>query len=107
MISTESTPATLNLGQAARRLGSNKNDKPVHPATVMRWIKEGAKLSSGARLRLRAVRYPAGWRVAPEWIDEFISTLTSDRLGGTSTPAPTMPSMGHKQAEAFLTASGF
>jgi hypothetical protein len=50
---------------------------------VTRWIEGGAKLRDGSRLRLRAVRFPAGWRTTDQWLAEFISALTADK---TSTP---------------------
>jgi hypothetical protein len=37
---------------------------------------------------LDARRYPSGWRVTDDAVDEFVARLTADRLGG---PAPVPP----------------
>jgi hypothetical protein len=58
----------------ARTLGN-------HPSASVRWMRRGALLSDGRRLFLRFVRLPGGYRVKPEWLDEFLATLTADRQG--------------------------
>jgi hypothetical protein len=50
-----------------------------HPSAVVRWMRQGAILSDGTRLFLRFVRLPGGYRVRPEWLNEFLSGLTADR----------------------------
>jgi hypothetical protein len=47
----------------------------------VRWIVEGVRLRGGGRLRLPAVRYPSGWRIAEEDFEAFIARLTADRTG--------------------------
>jgi hypothetical protein len=47
----------------------------------VRWIVEGVRLRGGGRLKLRATRYPSGWKIAEDDFDAFISKLTADRAG--------------------------
>jgi len=46
---------------------------------VTRWIEDGVRLRRGGRLKLRAERYPQGWRTTERWLGEFIEALTRDR----------------------------
>jgi hypothetical protein len=105
-----------SLSQVARRFPPNKGDKPVHPATLTRWILEGIALSDGSRVKLRAVRFPAGWRTTNEWVDDFLEAMTAartaDRLtvgrarnGFIRTPAKRR--RDHKRAKGELKRSGF
>lgn len=51
-----------------------------HPSAVTRWIQKGAALSTGERVKLRAIATPGGWRVKREDLDAFLEVLTADRL---------------------------
>ncbi len=109
------SPPTVyrSLSQIARRFPPNKGDKPVHPATLTRWILEGCALSDGSRLKLRAVRFPAGWRVTDQWVDEFLEAITTSRLAGnlvtsqTSIRTPAKRRRDHRRAKGELKAAGF
>jgi hypothetical protein len=97
----------LSPTQIAHRYSRN-------PSTVIRWITRGALLSSGERLRLKALRAPGGWQVAMEWVDDFLETLTADRMNpeGPTVPTGEIRSVaernrGHEQAEATLASAGF
>ena len=57
-------------------------------SSVTRWIEQGAPLRCGGRLRLRAERYPAGWRTCEVWVREFVAALTADRAGAASSKTP-------------------
>ena len=72
-------------------------------AAVTRWIQDGVKLRDGSRLRLRAVRFPAGWRTTEQWVNEFIASLTADK---TSTPARANEDSA-RRANAVAAASGW
>src|SRR5690349_6458805 len=80
-------PAYLSLPQAARLVPPNKGARPVHPSTLTRWILDGVRLSDGSRVRLKAKRFPLGWKTIAEWIDEFVETITADALRESLTPA--------------------
>jgi hypothetical protein len=103
----------LNLSQIARRFPPNKGDKPVHTATLTRWILKGTALSDGSRVKLRAVRFPAGWRTTDEWVDEFHEAITANRFEGTlvtsqnSIRTPAKRRRDHIRAKRELKASGF
>jgi hypothetical protein len=74
--------AYLAPADIARRLNN-------HPSAAIRWITRGAVLSNGQRLKLRALRSPGGWLVKPEWLDEFLQSLTEDRqLAGDESASP-------------------
>jgi hypothetical protein len=99
-----------NLAEAARHLGAGRNGRPIHPATLTRWILDGVRLRDGGRLRLRAARLPAGWRTTASWLDEFIAALTADRAGGPAgepMPTPARRRRDHERAERELRRAGF
>ncbi len=72
---------------------------------VTRWIEAGAKLRSGGRLKLRAERYPSGWRTTERWLCEFVEALTRDRTGHGSVSDESKARAA--QANAVLAASGW
>jgi hypothetical protein len=86
------------LSQVARRFPPSRGGRPVHVATVTRWIIQGARLRDGTRLRLRAVRLPGRWVVEPEAVDEFLATLTADRSGLPTEPAAAGSSVSSRTA---------
>lgn len=97
------------LSEVGRRLPSFRNNKPVHPATITRWILEGVRLQDGSRLKLAAKRLPGGWVVSDEAVAEFIDRLTRDRAGepATSSPPPApRRNLAHEIAEQQCAAIG-
>jgi hypothetical protein len=90
------------LSEAARRITSTQNGKSTHPATVTRWIKRGVRLSDGSVLKLAARRYPGGWTVSDDAVNQFIDRLTADRCG-----SPVASRVPNERVEAALDAAGF
>jgi hypothetical protein len=90
----------LSLSHAAQLIGSQRNGRPIHPGTLTRWIIQGVRLQDGERVRLQARRFPAGWRTTREWLDEFATSLTRDRLGQP------MSAVRSKHAERAIPAAG-
>jgi hypothetical protein len=85
----------LSLSQAARRVPPTKNDRPVHASTISRWVRLGCKLGDGTIIKLRATRFPGGWKVTEEALDEFLGRLTRAALGESGYPAsPSVESPG-------------
>jgi hypothetical protein len=90
------TPASLprryrSLAETARRFPPSRNGRPVHVATITRWINDGVRGRDGQVIRLRATRLPGRWVVTDAAIDEFLDALTRDRADNT---APTTVSPG-------------
>ena len=48
-------------------------------------------LSDGTTLKLAGRRYPGGWRVSPDALDEFVDRLTADRVGEPTADLPRTP----------------
>jgi hypothetical protein len=86
--------------RTVRQIGDNTG---YSSAAVTRWITDGVTMRDGSRLRLRAVRFPAGWRTTDEWVSEFISALTTDK---TSTPVRANED-STRRANAALAATGW
>jgi hypothetical protein len=80
------TETTISLSQAARRLPSFRNDRPVSPATIWRWDSEGVRLPNGTRLRLEAVRLGGRWITSVESLTRF-----SERQTQAQTPSHEPP----------------
>lgn len=91
----ESIAIYQNLVQITKKLPASRGGRPVHVATVTRWILEGARLRDGTRLRLRATRLPGRWVVEKVAVDEFLAALTADR-SGTPRSSSTNPSSSYK-----------
>jgi hypothetical protein len=72
-------------------------------ASVTRWIEDGAKLRDGRRLKLRAERYPSGWRTTEAWVADFIDELTRDR---TEQAAPSETAKERAQTANVALAAG-
>src|SRR5262245_46496679 len=66
----------LSLPQAARRFPPFRQDRPVNPSTVWRWISAGVKLPGGRRIRLGAIRLSGRWLTSVEAIERFITAQT-------------------------------
>ena len=64
-----------------------RDGKPPHVSTLIRWATRGTRLRDGSRLRLRAVRTPGGWRSRADWVQNFLDSVTSDRLGNDADDA--------------------
>jgi hypothetical protein len=75
----ETTPVYRGLSQMTRRLPPNRGSKPVHVATVTRWILKGCRASDGSQIKLRATRFPSGWRTTDQWVEDFLEAITRDR----------------------------
>jgi hypothetical protein len=69
-----------SLSHAARRFPPSKTDRPVHTATLTRWIVKGVRSASGAIVKLEARRFPGGWKVTDQAVEEFLDKLTAAAL---------------------------
>jgi hypothetical protein len=75
----------LSLAQAARLLPSGRLGRPCHPSTLGRWITDGARLPSGAVVRLQAVRLASRWITSRAAVERFLAALTE--AAGAPSPA--------------------
>ena len=73
-----------SLAEAARLFPSSRNGRPVHVATLTRWINDGVRGRDGQVIRLRATRLPGRWVVTDAAVDEFLDALTRDRADNTA-----------------------
>jgi len=82
----------------ARRCGSTRQSKPVHPSTVLRWILEGVKTLGGGRVRLEAVRCGGRWVTSVAAYQRFLAAQTPVLDNGPIQVAST-PTQAEKRAE--------
>ncbi len=97
-----STEHPLSLTAAAKRIPPLRSSgRPVHPATVLRWVLHGTRLPDGSRLRLAAVRCGGIWQTTAEALDRYLSALTQAALarGGAPVIAPRTPAQRQRAAE--------
>jgi hypothetical protein len=76
----------LTPGSAARFMKSRRKGKRLHPSTIARWIRLGARRSDGSRIKLKAIRQGGGWFTSEHWLDEFLDALTRDQAGVPNSP---------------------
>ncbi len=76
----------LSLSEVAARLGAYRRGRPIHPATVTRWIITGVKLAGGATLRQEAVRM--GGRTVTSWesVMRFLERQQADPSSAAAAP---------------------
>jgi hypothetical protein len=70
------SPTYLSLPQAARLLPPGRSGRPVHIATLIRWITNGTRTRDGRTVRLKAVRMGSRWLTSQSWLDEYAASLT-------------------------------
>lgn len=85
-LSTILTETTLTITEAAK----TGFPRPVHKATIWRWILKGCRLPNKERLRLEAVRIGSQYVTSREAISRFITAQTEARFV-TDTPTPRTP----------------
>ncbi len=71
MVSTQHAPY-ISPSDIARVL-------QVHPSAPVRWMRRGAVLSDGSRVRLQHLRLPGGFRTTQEWLDSFLRAVADGR----------------------------
>ncbi|HZV05240.1 MAG TPA: hypothetical protein VE999_09180 [Gemmataceae bacterium] len=74
----------LSLSDAARRLPSARQGRPVHSSCVWRWITSGVRLANGAVVRLEAARLAGRYLTSTPALERFLARQT---LGRASEPA--------------------
>jgi hypothetical protein len=88
---------TLGLSAAARRLPPLRGGRPVHAATLCRWIITGIRGPDGGRVRLEAVRVGGAWMTSLEALERFLAALSA-RAGDAT--APRTPGQRRRASEA-------
>ena len=91
--------AALSLSQAAHRFPPFRENKPVAPSTVFRWIASGVRLPDGSRVRLEAVRLGGRWLTSGPAIERFIARQTPN-LNDDPSPTPRTARQRQRAAEA-------
>jgi hypothetical protein len=77
--------------EVAAILPRAEGKKPTHPQTVVKWVVVGRKAPDGRIIRLRATRFPSGWKILPEELEAFFAELTAARLGVEDPSEPSAP----------------
>jgi hypothetical protein len=98
MLTSILSETTLSLSQAARIIPPYRLDRPVHPATLTRWILSGVRGPDGSRIRLEAIRRPSGWLTSREAVERFLTRLTPD-LDTEPALRPETPGKRHRACE--------
>jgi hypothetical protein len=88
----------LSLAAAAKRLPRLRAGRPLHPATVLRWILDGVRGRDGDRIRLEAVRIGGRWCTSAEALQRFLATLSAAPAGPAG-PAPRTAGQRQRAAE--------
>jgi hypothetical protein len=80
-------PLYITLADAAKIPPPGRRGRPVHVATILRWIVDGTPhpTEEGVRVYLQAVRMGGRWLTTREWMDEYARRLTPS-YGGDGAP---------------------
>ena len=103
-MTTTTQAQLLTPAQVGHRCPPNRPGVTVGPTTVSRWITSGVRLRDGSRLRLRAIRFPGGWRIAEDDFEKPVARLTTDPNGSASSPTTEAP---RERFTAKLAAEGW
>jgi hypothetical protein len=87
----------LSLQQASRLIPPTKGDRPVHPSTLTKWIRFGVRSGDGATVRLKARKFPGGWKVTSAAIEDFLDDLTRAALAVDSAAIAPTPARRQKE----------
>jgi hypothetical protein len=98
----------IPLAAACALVPPGRRGKRTHLSTLLRWILNGARGPSGARVRLEAVRLGGRWMTSREALQRFAEALTPKHQ---EPGAPTVRTPGARQraadrAAAHLARSG-
>lgn len=88
----------LSLAQAARRLPSARQGRPVSASCIWRWIFVGVRLPDGTTVRLEAARLSGRWLTSEQAIARFIATQTP-ALDVPPAPTPRTPTARQRAAD--------
>lgn len=87
-------------------LRNPRTRKPAHASSVFRYALQGARATSGEKIRLETVKLPSGLCTSAQAIARFIKRLTDpDATVPASTPKSRQQQIN--RAEAELAAAGF
>jgi Protein of unknown function (DUF1580) len=75
----------ISLHETTRLLGTD--GRPTHLSTALRAITRGVKSTTGARVKLEALRVGGRWVTSREAVERFIMKLTGAALGEPEMPA--------------------
>ncbi len=102
-----STP--LLASASGRSVAATARQVGVAPTTVWRWVRQGAQTLNGEKVRLKATKWPGGWRIDPADLEQFLVALNCDEQPET-TPPPTERASARPEvvrADQALEASGW
>jgi hypothetical protein len=91
------TETLLGLAQAARRVPSGRQDRPVNPSTLFRWIHDGVKLAGGRIVRLEGIRLGGRWLTSLEALQRFAEAQTPELT--ETPPLPRTPAHRRRDSE--------
>jgi hypothetical protein len=86
------------LRALARRVPSYRHGRPATLSRLIRWILDGVLAPTGERVRLEAVKGPAGWISTPGALARFLAALTP-RPTDEPTPATRTPAARRRASE--------
>jgi hypothetical protein len=77
----------IYLSQAARLLPPCRRGRPVTLSCLVRWILDGTTVHDGSRVRLEAVKGPAGWITTPAALARYLAARTPELSSAPPKPA--------------------
>jgi hypothetical protein len=78
----------LSLSAAARLLPPMRNGRPVNPATLWRWARDGSVAPGGRRVFLEVARLGRGWVTTRSALRRYLDAM-SQQPTHPQRPAPT------------------
>ena len=88
----------INIAQATRMIPGRSGGKPLHRATLHRWISKGVKTPDGRVVRLESVRVGGQRMTTQEALQRFLGAMSG---AGRAVPAPVEQAEMERQLDAI------
>jgi hypothetical protein len=90
----------------ARQVCLDDTGRPVHTATIIRWISRGVCVR-GQVIKLEALRLGGRWITSRPALDRFMARLTAASSGEVAQPSVATPAKEDERADRELSSQGW
>jgi hypothetical protein len=89
----------IGVAQAARLVGTFRNDKPTHPSTISRWMLSGFGLPGGRIIKLEHIKIAGRLATSKPALLRYLAAQQTDTNDGVVIPASRSPAARRRASE--------